>query len=116
MPSISSLHLYPVKSCRGIAVAEAVVTAAGLEHDREWMVATPLGRFVTQREEPRLALVAAAAGAELLVLHAVDYDQPRHVVEAERREASPILLEQVAALRQASAHPILPLIEEGDPF
>ena len=64
----------------------------------------------------RAALVAAAAGAELLVLHAVDDDQPRHVVEAERREASPILLEQVAALGQASAHPVLPLIEEGDPF
>ena len=68
MPSISSLHLYPVKSCRGIAVAEAVVTAAGLEHDREWMVVTPQGRFLTQREEPRLALVATALGPEGLTL------------------------------------------------
>ncbi|WP_051213219.1 universal stress protein [Rubritepida flocculans] len=64
----------------------------------------------------RAALIAAKTGAELLVLHAVDDDQPRRLVEAERREASAILHEQVAALGQASALPILPLIEEGDPF
>ncbi|MBY0333427.1 MAG: universal stress protein [Acetobacteraceae bacterium] len=64
----------------------------------------------------RAALIAAGAGAELLVLHALDDDQPRRLVEAERREASAILREQVAALGQASAHPVLPLIEEGDPF
>jgi hypothetical protein len=68
MPSISSLHLYPVKSCRGIAVAEATVTAAGLEHDREWMVVTPEGRFLTQREAPRLALVATTLDPIALTL------------------------------------------------
>jgi uncharacterized protein YcbX len=55
--SIASLHVYPVKSCRGIALDRVRVTATGLEHDREWMVVTPEGRFLTQREYPRLALV-----------------------------------------------------------
>lgn len=64
----------------------------------------------------RAALVAATAGAELLVLHAVDDDQPRRLVEAERREATAILGEQVAALGPARKPPIVPLIEEGDPF
>ena len=68
MISVAALHLYPVKSCRGIAVAEATVTAAGLEHDREWMVVTPQGRFLTQREEPRLALVATSLDAGALTL------------------------------------------------
>jgi universal stress protein E len=68
------------------------------------------------RAPRRAALIRAGVGAELLVLHAVDDDQPRRLVEAERREASAILREQVAALGQASAHPILPLIEEGDSF
>jgi uncharacterized protein YcbX len=67
---LSALHLYPVKSCRGIAVAEATVTDAGLEHDREWMVVTPEGRFVTQRECPRLATVRVALGAGALTLAA----------------------------------------------
>lgn len=66
------MRLYPVKSCRGIAVAEAAVTAAGLEHDREWMVVTPQGRFLTQREEPRLALVATALGPQALTLASGD--------------------------------------------
>jgi uncharacterized protein YcbX len=56
--TISSLHVYPVKSCRGTAVDAASITAAGLEFDREWMVVSPTGRFLTQREEPRLARIA----------------------------------------------------------
>lgn len=70
MLSLAALHLYPVKSCRGIAVAEATVTDAGLEHDREWMVATPEGRFVTQRECPRLATVQVELNAGALTLAA----------------------------------------------
>lgn len=57
MISVASLHVYPVKSCRGIERSSAVVTDAGLEHDREWMIVSPEGRFLTQREEPRLALI-----------------------------------------------------------
>jgi uncharacterized protein YcbX len=55
--SIASLFVYPVKSCRGIALDRACMTATGLQHDREWMVVTPEGRFLTQREYPRLALI-----------------------------------------------------------
>jgi hypothetical protein len=58
--TIDSLFVYPVKSCRGIAVTQAKLTPRGLQYDREWMVASPDGRFVTQREEPRLALVGTA--------------------------------------------------------
>jgi hypothetical protein len=68
--SLAALHLHPVKSCRGIDVAEATVTDAGLEHDREWMVVTPEGRFVTQRECPRLATVRVALDAGALTLAA----------------------------------------------
>ncbi len=56
--TLTGLCLYPVKSCRGIDVPQARLTATGLEHDREWMIVTPVGRFVTQREEPRLALIS----------------------------------------------------------
>lgn len=68
MISLAALHLYPVKSCRGIALTEATVTEAGLEHDREWMVVTPEGRFVTQREAPRLALVVTGLDDVALTL------------------------------------------------
>jgi uncharacterized protein YcbX len=68
--TVAALHVYPVKSCRGIALEEARLTEAGLEHDREWMIVTPDGRFVTQRERPRLALIETRLTADALVLSA----------------------------------------------
>lgn len=62
---IASLHVYPVKSCRGIDLQRARLTAAGLEWDRRWMIVDGDGRFVTQRENPRLAAISTAIGAGL---------------------------------------------------
>lgn len=74
MITIASLHLYPVKSCRGIDVSAATLTAAGLEHDREWMVVTPQGRFLTQRECPLLATIETSLDADGLTLAAEGAD------------------------------------------
>lgn len=60
MIRITGLHVYPIKGCRGIAVDSARVAATGFEHDREWLITRPDGRFMTQREEPRLALIETA--------------------------------------------------------
>jgi hypothetical protein len=54
---ISSLTVYPIKSCAGISVTAWEVDAFGLRHDRRWMVVTPRGHFLTQRELPALARV-----------------------------------------------------------
>jgi uncharacterized protein YcbX len=54
---VGSLHIYPVKSCRGLGVSSAVVEPWGLAGDRRWMVVDEDGRFVSQRNAPRLALV-----------------------------------------------------------
>ena len=62
---IASLHVYPVKSCRGIDLQRARVTATGLEWDRRWMIVDGDGRFVTQRENPRLAAISTAIGGGL---------------------------------------------------
>ena len=59
--SIAALFVYPVKSCRGIALDFARLAERGLEHDREWMIVDGDGRFVTQRDVPRLALIDAVA-------------------------------------------------------
>lgn len=55
--TIAALTVYPVKSCAGVAVDEAVLTEAGLDLDRAWMVVDARGDFVSQRECPRMALV-----------------------------------------------------------
>jgi uncharacterized protein len=65
---VQALFVYPVKSCRGIALERARVQTRGLQHDRRWMIVDTAGTFVTQRTEPRLARVDVAideAGAGL---------------------------------------------------
>jgi uncharacterized protein len=67
---LTGLNVYPVKSCRGISLTEAVLTPHGIEHDREWMVTDEAGQFVTQRTFPRLALIETELTAETLRLRA----------------------------------------------
>lgn len=55
--TIARLFVYPVKSCAGVELPEALLTETGLEFDRAWMVVDAHGEFVTQRELPRMALI-----------------------------------------------------------
>jgi len=75
MAILQSLHLYPIKSCAGIALSEARLGHAGLESqgvgDREWMlVEAGSGEFVTQRSTPRMALIVPALAAGALAVRA----------------------------------------------
>jgi len=54
---IARLFVYPVKSCAGVEVREALLLPTGLEFDRAWMVVDTAGEFVTQRQLPRMALI-----------------------------------------------------------
>ena len=74
MITVSSLIYYPIKACRGFEVDSANVERMGLEHDRRMMVVTPEGKFLTQREYPRLALVTPNLRRDLLELSAPGYD------------------------------------------
>jgi MOSC domain-containing protein len=67
---LSALHLYPVKSCGSLSPAEWPLDRIGLRHDRRWMVVSPEGRFLTQREIPGLALVRPRLEGENLILAA----------------------------------------------
>ncbi|GAO44819.1 MOSC domain-containing protein [Flavihumibacter petaseus] len=60
MLQITELHIYPIKSLGGIAVAEAKVETRGLQYDRRWMLVDENNRFLTQREHPRMALLQTA--------------------------------------------------------
>ncbi|MDM0054376.1 MOSC domain-containing protein [Variovorax fucosicus] len=55
--TIARLFVYPVKSCAGVELPEALLTETGLEFDRAWMVVDANNEFVTQRELPRMALI-----------------------------------------------------------
>jgi uncharacterized protein len=68
--TLSAIYIYPVKSCAGIALTAAQLNDWGLKFDRNWLVVTSTGRFLTQREVPKLALVETAIDAEKLHLSA----------------------------------------------
>ncbi len=55
--TVTALYVYPVKSCAGVLVQEAIMLETGLEFDRAWMVVDDKGEFLTQRELPRMALI-----------------------------------------------------------
>lgn len=54
---VSDLYVYPLKSCQGIKLKRAEVQPKGFLGDREMMLVTKSGKFLTQRQYPRLAKV-----------------------------------------------------------
>ncbi len=68
--AIANLFVYPVKSCAGVALQEAVLTETGLDLDRAWMVVDADGEFVSQRELPRMALIRPQLKTHEVVLRA----------------------------------------------
>lgn len=98
---LASIHVYPVKGARGVALRESDVLRGGLRFDRRFMILDEgaedgrgrTGRFVTQREEPRLALLETAIEGDALVLSSAQGGRaslplapsPQEVAEAPRR-------------------------------
>ncbi len=81
---ITSLHTYPVKSCRGVDHTASVIRATGLEWDRHWMFVTDAGRFVTQRECGALARVEPSLANGTLTLRAAGHPELRCPIEDTR--------------------------------
>ncbi|MCU0766508.1 MAG: MOSC N-terminal beta barrel domain-containing protein [Gammaproteobacteria bacterium] len=67
---VSELWVYPVKSCRGIALEQAEIGPRGIRWDRHWMVVDTAGQFLTQRQLPAMALVRTALRDDGLALEA----------------------------------------------
>jgi len=67
---VRTLHVYPVKSMRGIEVVERDVEPWGLKDDRRWVVLAPDGSRLSGREDRRLlgfsAIPREGGGVEIL--------------------------------------------------
>ena len=71
---LSALHIYPVKSCRGLSVSSAELGDHGLVGDRRFMIVNEAdGLFLTQRSHPRMALIETTLTRESLIL-----SSPKH--------------------------------------
>ncbi len=69
-PRVTGIFIYPLKGARGIPVDVAELDLLGFRHDRRWMVVDEPGEFVSQRTQPRLALIRPALVGDVLVLDA----------------------------------------------
>lgn len=67
---VSALNIYPLKSARGIPLREMTLDARGPAGDRRWMLIDERAVMLSQRDLPRMALIAAANGAGELVCSA----------------------------------------------
>jgi uncharacterized protein YcbX len=61
---VSALNVYPIKSCAGIALDVARLGPRGIVHDRTFMLVDREGMFITQREQPRMALIRPAISTD----------------------------------------------------
>jgi uncharacterized protein YcbX len=68
MIRVESLYIYPVKSCRGIAVSRVAVERRGFRGDRRWMIVRDDGTFITQRDQARLCMVGTELSERGIVL------------------------------------------------
>lgn len=67
---VARLFIYPIKSCAGVEVTEALLTETGFDLDRSWMVVEDGGMFVTQRDLPRMALIRPQIKGDEIILRA----------------------------------------------
>jgi len=57
---VFGINVSPLKSGRAISVNRVEVNERGLAYDREYMVVNPSGKFLSQRDVPRLALITSS--------------------------------------------------------
>ena len=69
-PTLSALHIFPVKSCAPLVLDAAAVEPRGLRDDRRWIVTDANGKFLTGRQHPRLTLLHAMPDAGAIALSA----------------------------------------------
>jgi uncharacterized protein YcbX len=102
MITVSGLYVYPVKSCRGIALEQAEVAARGFTFDRLWMVADADGHFLSQRTLPRLARVDVRAAGDALVISASGMPELRVLLDAATSATRTVTIWQDTCLAESA--------------
>jgi len=75
MPTVASLHVYPIKSCRGLDLTAVRFDQLGPLYDRRFMLVGEDGVYLSQRTLPRLALITPRLGPTALVVSAPNMPQ-----------------------------------------
>jgi uncharacterized protein len=71
---ISEINIYPIKSLGGISLTEAIIEQRGLQYDRRRMLVDENGKFLTQREFPKMSTVSISLAEHGLQVSADNFD------------------------------------------
>lgn len=99
---VASLHVYPIKSCRGIDLLSAEVHAMGFAWDRRWMLVDADGVFLSQRRVPRMATVDVVIGIDSLRISAPNMED----LEVPLEPADGQMVPAVVWKDPVSVHPV----------
>ncbi len=91
MAEILSLHIYPVKSCAGLDLSEMKIGPRGPVWDRHWLIVDEHGKFLTQRQLARMALIRpklSEQGLQLSAEHQNDF-----LISFDRPNGKPVSVE-----------------------
>jgi uncharacterized protein len=80
--SIKALSIYPIKSCSPVELHEARCLKYGFANDRGWAITDASGKLLTQRDDPRLALIKPTVTAEANLVLNTDNRQQLTVLPA----------------------------------
>lgn len=76
---LTSIYIYPIKSCGRISLETSRIAQRGLPYDREWVLVDDEGNMITQREAAGMALIQPAV-SEAGVLSLTAPGMTPHVV------------------------------------
>lgn len=110
---ISSLFIYPVKSCAGLSLPALEIEERGPRHDREWMIVDENNRFLSQRQLPRMALIQPTLSTQHLTLAAPGQESLQIPLQISRAHSPDVLAtrDRQVIVWNDSCHGL----DEGDP-
>jgi hypothetical protein len=96
---LAEIRRYPVKSLRGHSLVEGIAERVGLAGDRRWMIVDLPGKFLTQRQHPRLAQIDAIPTESGLELRHAEHGtlEVRYPLEDAPLETVPVWRDLVGA-------------------
>ena len=87
---VKSLHFYPIKSCAGIDLKSASIDKRGIKDDRGWLIVTKDNKFITQRQNPKMALIKVT----------IFGDDGNRSLKLEAGEQPPLMVREFTSLEQ----------------
>lgn len=94
-PHLVQLYIYPIKSLGGIALNAAMPLGRGLQYDRRWMLTDPDGTFLSQRSDPRMALLKPQIQDGMIVLPPLQADDEPLLISLSGPESTSLVKVQV---------------------